>query len=210
MLHSCTKIWHLVSYQTQQDKEAVWKGQVHYKIQSYSSMRFASTLAILQSSWPCAHRVHIPGLLWDLARDLVGPHGVIRSGLLVAEVGTNEDEGHRDAKPQEAQGKQGSEWSCTRGVLAPDHQVEHEEDAEDDAGEQQGCLNGSMLPLLTLHASCIQLAMWQLGVWTFPKLCQAGPLLIRRPHDAEYSSIPFQLGLEPCHDDRPSKLFQGY
>lgn len=99
----------------------------------------------------CAHRVHVPSLLRDLAWDFVGPHRVIWCRLLVAKVGANEDEGHGDAEPEEAEGEQGAEGSRARGVLAPDHQVEHKEDGEDDAREQQSCLNSGVLPVLALH-----------------------------------------------------------
>lgn len=99
--------------------------------------------------------MHVPSLLRDLAWDLVGPHGVIWCGLLVAKVGADEDQGHRDAKPEEAEGKQGPKRGCARGVLAPDHQVEDEKDAEDDAREEQGCLDGRVLPVLALHEAGI-------------------------------------------------------
>lgn len=60
------------------------------------------------------HGVHVPGLLRDLAGDLVGAHRVLWSGLLVAKVGAHKHKGHRDAEPQEAKCKQSAERHSTR------------------------------------------------------------------------------------------------
>eukprot|EP00983_Pelagomonas_calceolata_P083331 1156138-Pelagomonas_calceolata.AAC.21 len=76
------------------------------------------------------HRIHVPGLVGDLARDFVGAHRVLGGRLLVAKVGADEHKGHGDAEPQEAEGKEGAEGHGTRGLLAPDEDVEAEEDAE--------------------------------------------------------------------------------
>jgi len=77
--------------------------------------------------------MHSPGLVRDLAGNLVGAHRVFGRGLLVPKVGADEHQGHGDAEPQEAQREQGAKWDSTRGFLAPDKDVQAEEDAEADA-----------------------------------------------------------------------------
>lgn len=97
------------------------------------------------------HRAHVPGLLRDLARDLVRAHGVLGGGLLEAEVAPDEDERDRDAEPQEDQGEHGAEGDGPRGLLPPDEAVEDEEGAEDDAREEERGLQGDLLPLGALE-----------------------------------------------------------
>lgn len=74
--------------------------------------------------------VHVPRLLRDLARDLVGADWFLSCGLLVAKVAAYKDEGHGDAKPEEAECKEGAEGDRARGFLAPDEQIQGKEDAE--------------------------------------------------------------------------------
>ena len=90
-------------------------------------------------------------LVWDLARDLVGPHWVLRCGLLVAEVGPDKHQRRGDAKPEEAQGEQRAEGHCAAALLAPHQDVEPDEDGEEHAREQQRCLQRCLLPLIALH-----------------------------------------------------------
>ena len=54
------------------------------------------------------HRVHVPGLLWNLPGDLVSSHWVLQRWGFVAKVRADKHKGYGDAEPQEAQGKEGA------------------------------------------------------------------------------------------------------
>mmetsp|Transcript_10839 Transcript_10839/g.34246 ORF Transcript_10839/g.34246 Transcript_10839/m.34246 type:complete len:406 (+) Transcript_10839:509-1726(+) len=76
--------------------------------------------------------LHVPRLLRHLPRDLVGPDREVRRFALVPKVGAEEDERHRDAKPEEQQRDERAERHRAGRRLAPDEEVQHEEDREDD------------------------------------------------------------------------------
>ena len=58
-------------------------------------------------------------LIGDLAGNLVGTHGVLGRGLLVAKVGAHEHQGCGYAEPQEAQRKERAKGHCPAALLAP-------------------------------------------------------------------------------------------
>jgi hypothetical protein len=92
--------------------------------------------------------VHVPRLLRDLARDLVGAHGVLWRRLLEAQVAAHKHERHRHAKPQEAEREQRAKRHRAAALLAPDEQVEAEERGKHDAREQQRGAQRHRAPLV--------------------------------------------------------------
>ena len=75
-------------------------------------------------------RVHVPGLLRDGARDLVGTHRKRNNFTLVAEEASKEHQWHRDAEPEEQQREEGAEGNSARGSVGPEHQVQRKHDSE--------------------------------------------------------------------------------
>mmetsp|Transcript_22533 Transcript_22533/g.53289 ORF Transcript_22533/g.53289 Transcript_22533/m.53289 type:complete len:273 (-) Transcript_22533:657-1475(-) len=82
-------------------------------------------------------RVHIPGLRRDLAGYLVGADGVLNGLLLEAKVGTQKHQRDADSEPHEQQRHQRAKWHRAGRALAPNGEVEDEEDEEDGAGEHE-------------------------------------------------------------------------
>ena len=60
--------------------------------------------------------VHVPALLRDLPRDLIGAHRVIIRLLPEAKVVAQVDQGHGDAKPHAQQGQHGGEGDLGGGT----------------------------------------------------------------------------------------------
>mmetsp|Transcript_58847 Transcript_58847/g.155777 ORF Transcript_58847/g.155777 Transcript_58847/m.155777 type:complete len:215 (-) Transcript_58847:1161-1805(-) len=82
---------------------------------------------------PCIHK---PRLGWDVARDLIDAGRGLDGCLAEAEEGTGEHKGHGDAHPHAEQREERTEGHRSGGLLAPDEEVEDEEDTEADAREE--------------------------------------------------------------------------
>jgi len=90
----------------------------------------------------------VDGLVRDLPGDLVGAHRLLHRGLPEPEVSADEGERHGDAEPERQQRHQREEGDGGGGSLVPQHQVQHEEVAEHDAGAQHRGQQHVALPLL--------------------------------------------------------------
>lgn len=58
--------------------------------------------------------VHVPALLWDLPRDLVGAYWIIIRLFAEAEVVAQVDQGHGDTEPHTQQGQHCGEGNLKR------------------------------------------------------------------------------------------------
>mmetsp|Transcript_58539 Transcript_58539/g.137520 ORF Transcript_58539/g.137520 Transcript_58539/m.137520 type:complete len:343 (+) Transcript_58539:42-1070(+) len=83
-------------------------------------------------------RLHVPHLLRDLAGNGVGADGGLDGVAAEAEEGAEEDEGEREPEPEHQDRNQRRERHRAGGAVAPEHQVEEEEDGEDHAWEEGG------------------------------------------------------------------------
>ena len=81
---------------------------------------------------------HVPRLLGDLPRDLVGAARVLVQLGLEAEEGAEEDEGDGDAEPHADERHDRAEGHGARRAAAPDEEVEEERADEDDARVEEG------------------------------------------------------------------------
>jgi len=79
-------------------------------------------------------RARVDGLVGDLARDLVCPHGMLDRALLEAEIRADEGQRHGHTEPQCQQPHQCSKGDGGRRLLRPENQIHDEEDGEDDPG----------------------------------------------------------------------------
>lgn len=78
----------------------------------------------------------VHGLLWDLTRNLVGPHRVLYGPFAESEERPDEGERHGDPDPQGDQSKESAEGNRCRASLGPEYQIHHEEETEHDARHQ--------------------------------------------------------------------------
>ena len=79
-------------------------------------------------------------MLWDLSWDLIGANWVLVGLLAEAKVESREDKRERDAEPHAEEGQHGGEGYSTRGVLAPDEEVQEEPHAKHNTGIEHGRL----------------------------------------------------------------------
>ena len=96
-------------------------------------------------------RVHVPDLLGNLPRNLVGSHRLLIGLLPVAEVVPDVNEGQRDAEPHGSHRQHGGEGDGSGRVLAPDEEVDEDPERENDAGVEGGGQECGPLPLLALQ-----------------------------------------------------------
>ena len=80
-------------------------------------------------------RAHLAG---DDARHHIGLDRRIADAALEAEPDADPNEREGDEEPDAQEGEHGAERDSTRGVLAPDEEVEQEEQEEDNAWRQRG------------------------------------------------------------------------
>mmetsp|Transcript_30367 Transcript_30367/g.91946 ORF Transcript_30367/g.91946 Transcript_30367/m.91946 type:complete len:473 (+) Transcript_30367:321-1739(+) len=97
------------------------------------------------------HRLDEPRLRGDLPWDLVRSDRERDRVPPVAEVRAQEDQWHRYAEPQHQQGEHRRERDRARRPLAPDEQVQDEEDGEHDARVQEGQQQRRRLPVITVE-----------------------------------------------------------
>lgn len=90
------------------------------------------------------HGVHVPQLVRDLARDLIGPHWVLEGLLAVTEVVAEIHKWKRDPKPQQQQRDHRRERDSSAGVLLPDEEVEEESRPKHDGRVEGGGLKYSV------------------------------------------------------------------
>eukprot|EP01136_Pigoraptor_vietnamica_P040473 Opistho-1_new@12426 len=95
-------------------------------------------------------RRHVPRLVRDLARNLVGAHGLLVRRLAVPKVRSEEDEGQRDAEPHEEKHNHRGERHGERRVLAPHEKVEEEGNRKHRRREQHRRHHRLTLPVLPL------------------------------------------------------------
>jgi len=96
-------------------------------------------------------RPHIPNLLGDLARDLVGSDFDFLSRFFKSEIASKEHQGDGDSEPQGNQSNERHKRNSSRALFKGKHAIQNQEDCENTSGEQKGGQKHVFFPVLSLE-----------------------------------------------------------
>lgn len=96
--------------------------------------------------------LRVDRLVGNLSRDLISANWMFHGAFAESKVSSNEGQRDWNAEPQGEDGDEGWERNGTGALLVPQNDVHDEEQAEDDAGTEDGCQQHVALPLHAAEA----------------------------------------------------------